>query len=84
MCLLLSLLKDFKKSDGLLVWSAYKVHVCVIVAKIFYCGGSFGRLGVLRAVMPLSDLKPLMFVRKLGLRWTLGSQKRTKKSSPKP
>jgi hypothetical protein len=49
-----------------LVWSAYKVHVCVIVAKIFYCGGSFGRLGVLRAVMPLSDLKPLMFEENLG------------------
>ena len=30
------------------------------MAKIFYCGGSFGRLGVLRAVMPLSFLKPLM------------------------
>jgi hypothetical protein len=30
------------------------------MAKIFYCGGSSGRLGVLRAVMPLSDLKPLM------------------------
>jgi hypothetical protein len=36
------------------------VHVWVIVAKIFYCGGSFGRLGVLRAVMPLSELEPLM------------------------
>ncbi len=31
-----------------------------IVAKIFYCGGSSGRLGVLRAVMPFSDLKPLV------------------------
>lgn len=31
------------------------------MAKIFYCGGSSGRLGVLRAVMPFSDLKPLMF-----------------------
>jgi hypothetical protein len=35
--------------------------IYMFVAKIFYCGGSFGRLGVLRAVMPLSDLKPLMF-----------------------
>jgi len=49
-----------------LVWSAYEVHVCVIVAKIFYCGGSFGRLGVLRAVMPLSELEPLMFDESLG------------------
>ncbi len=38
----------------------------MFVAKIFYCGGSFGRLGVLRAVMPLSDLKPLMFDETLG------------------
>lgn len=30
------------------------------MAKIFYCGGSSGRLGILRAVMPFSDLKPLM------------------------
>jgi hypothetical protein len=30
------------------------------VAKIFYCGGSSGKLGVLRAVMPFTDLKPLM------------------------
>jgi hypothetical protein len=30
------------------------------VAKIFYCGGSSGRLGVLRAVMPISDLGPLV------------------------
>jgi len=36
------------------------------VAKIFYCGGSFGRLGVLRAVMPLSELEPLMFDESLG------------------
>jgi hypothetical protein len=36
------------------------------VAKIFYCGGSFGRLGVLRAVMPLSNLQPLMFEKTLG------------------
>ena len=35
-------------------------HRCAIVAKIFYCGGSSGRLGVLRAVIPFSDLKPLM------------------------
>jgi hypothetical protein len=42
------------------------VHVCVIVAKIFYCGGSFGRLGVLRAVMPLSELEPLMSEESLG------------------
>jgi hypothetical protein len=35
--------------------------IYMFVAKIFYCGGSFGRLGVLRAVTPLSDLKPLMF-----------------------
>jgi hypothetical protein len=26
------------------------------MAKIFYCGGSSGQLGMLRAVMPLSDL----------------------------
>jgi hypothetical protein len=42
------------------------VNVCVIVAKIFYCGGSFGRLGVLRAVMPFSELEPLMFDECLG------------------
>jgi len=30
------------------------------VAKIFYCGGSSGRLGVLRAVMPFSSLRPLI------------------------
>jgi hypothetical protein len=30
------------------------------VAKIFYCGGSSKKLGVLRAVMPFTDLKPLM------------------------
>jgi hypothetical protein len=30
------------------------------MAKIFYCGGSSGRLGVLRAVMPFSDLKAIM------------------------
>ena len=30
------------------------------MAKIFYCGESSGRLGVLRAVMPFADLKPLM------------------------
>jgi len=30
------------------------------VAKIFYCGGSSGRLGTLRAVVPLADLKRLM------------------------
>jgi hypothetical protein len=30
------------------------------MAKVFYCGGSSGRLGVLRAVIPLSDLKPLL------------------------
>jgi len=36
------------------------VHLCAIVAKIFYCGGPSGRLGVLRAAMPFSDLKPLM------------------------
>ena len=36
------------------------MHLCAIVAKIFYCGGPSGRLGVLRAVMPFSDLKPLM------------------------
>jgi hypothetical protein len=30
------------------------------VANIFYCGGSSGRLGVLRAVMPISDLRPLV------------------------
>jgi len=36
------------------------MHRCAIVAKIFYCGGSSGRLGVLRAVMPISDLRPLM------------------------
>ncbi len=36
------------------------MHLCGIVAKIFYCGGSSGRLGVLRAVMPFSDLRPLM------------------------
>jgi hypothetical protein len=44
-----------------LVCGAYKANICVIVAKIFYCRGSFGRLGILRAVMPLSDLRPLMF-----------------------
>jgi hypothetical protein len=49
-----------------LVCSAYKANICVIVAKIFYCGGSFGRLGVLLAVMPLSNLKPLMFEEILG------------------
>ena len=43
-----------------MVSSAYGVHLCAIVAKVFYCGGSSGRLGVLRAVMPFSDLKPLM------------------------
>jgi len=32
----------------------------IIMAKIFYCGGSYGKLGVLRAVMPFSDLRPLM------------------------
>jgi hypothetical protein len=30
------------------------------MAKIFYCGGSSGRLGVLRAVMPFSELTPLL------------------------
>jgi len=30
------------------------------VAKIYYCGGLSGRLGVLRAVMPFSDLGPLV------------------------
>jgi hypothetical protein len=49
-----------------LVCGAYKANICVIVAKIFYCGGSFGRLGVLGAVMPLSNLQPLMFEETLG------------------
>ena len=36
------------------------MHLCGIMAKIFYCGGSSGKLGVLRAVMPFSDLKAIM------------------------
>jgi hypothetical protein len=36
------------------------MHLCSIVAKIFYCGGSSSRLGVLRAAMPFSDLRLLM------------------------
>jgi hypothetical protein len=33
---------------------------------IYYRGGSFGKLGVLRAVMPLSELEPLMLQESLG------------------
>jgi hypothetical protein len=59
-------LVSHQRDDGLMVWSIYEVHVYVIVAKIFYCGGSFGRLGVLRAVMPFSEREPLMFDEFLG------------------
>src|ERR1700739_410849 len=31
-----------------------------VMAKIFYCEGQTGRVGVLRAVIPFSDLKPLV------------------------
>ena len=30
------------------------------MAKIFYCGGSSSRLGILRAIMPLSDLSGVL------------------------
>jgi len=30
------------------------------MAKIFYCGGSSGRLGMLRAVIPVADLSDIL------------------------
>jgi len=30
------------------------------MAKIFYCGGSSGRMGTLRAVIPLADLSAVL------------------------
>jgi hypothetical protein len=32
----------------------------VIMAKIFYCGGLSGRLGMLRAVVPVADLQTVL------------------------
>src|SRR5690348_5084619 len=32
----------------------------IFMAKIFYCGGSSGRLGILRAVIPVSDLSGVL------------------------
>jgi len=32
----------------------------LFMAKIFYCGGSSGRLGMLRAVVPVADLSTVL------------------------
>lgn len=32
----------------------------VIIAKVFYCGGLSGRLGILRAVVPVTDLQSVL------------------------
>lgn len=32
----------------------------VIIAKVFYCGGLSGRLGILRAVVPVTDLQRVL------------------------
>jgi hypothetical protein len=43
------------EAAGLLIWHSRRRLHDAIMAKIFYCGGSSGRMGTLRAVLPLPE-----------------------------